>query len=216
MTISQNDLEDDLKNEQFGENGKDFLARLKELVFTWKVEEVGDPVEAEIIMGFSLGYVLDKNGNRLPGQINQQLADRIVQYCNEKPRRVYVQWEIADAIGDRLPDVISIGPDIDEEKGEVKYLSTKDVLRKIKERIEKSNDDSIGPILVVAHSKHLFRCTKLIREQGFSIRTNQANMPTGFDSDSAQPWTRNLRAYIINEIISRLALFRDQELDAQQ
>jgi hypothetical protein len=72
MTDPQSALEYSLRNEELGENAKDFLARLKELVFTWKVEEVGDPGEAEIIMGFSFGYVLDKNGNRLPGKINQQ------------------------------------------------------------------------------------------------------------------------------------------------
>ena len=57
------------------------------------------------------------NGNRIPGPMNEALADIVVQLHKETNAPVFAQWEIAEAIGDRIaPENLAvINPTLDAQ-----------------------------------------------------------------------------------------------------
>ena len=181
----------------------------------WTVADNGSPEEAETIAAFSFGYRIDPNGNRRSGPINDELAEVVVKHYNSRPRRVFAQWEISEAIGNRIPesDLVTIFPQVDKSTGTVRYLSTKDVLSNVRETREKQGTVSdSGPLLVIAHRDHLFRCVQEAKRAGFKVISAQEEMPSAYDLSSGQPWTTSRRRYLISDMISRLASYRQDVL----
>lgn len=187
-------------------------------VLSWKVETSEtsiNPEDAEAILGFSFGFRFVDNGNKIPGFINERLADKVAEYYTYKKRLVYAQWEICEALAGQVQknDLHPIYPDVDETKTDnaVKYLGTKDVLKKITEKL-KIEGKQISSVLIVAHHDHLLRCVRLAKECGFRVATAQDQMPSEHDDHSGQKWTKDRTTGVVSEIISRLSAFREEYL----
>ncbi len=145
------------------------------------------------IFAFTFGNRMLPNGNRLPGPVNALLADLAVRLHAISGAPVFAQWEIADAIGERIAaaKLVAINPGRDE-RGEPVYLSTSGVLAEI---AAQTDPDAIGPVGVVAFADHLSRCVSTARRFGFDAAAPEAiPMPRDYDPQSGQAWCRSARA----------------------
>jgi hypothetical protein len=188
--------------------------------------------EIDVILGFAFGnrFVADgqgrRNGNREPGPINAKLAELVVDYYQASlsirtgvsPPEVWVQWEIADRIGDRIPCHV-VCPEINREKDEVSYVSTSDVLEMIgHERLL-----GAGRALVIAHPDHLLRCMWVVgKDRDRYFRRYEHVIPYGvrhpdyvtfddegwYDRESGQFWTARRHRCLIHEAIGRLSIYQ--------
>ena len=158
----------------------------------------------DTLVAFSFGNRILANGNRTPGPVNQSLADIAARLQLETGVRVIAQWEIAEAIGPRVPasSLLSIFPARDA-RAEPIYLSTQGVLDEIK-RIE-GHEPALGKVGIVAFSDHLYRCVSLSRRLGLdAYGLAEIKMPSQYDPESGQPWCRNRIAYLLHDIMSRI------------
>jgi len=55
------------------------------------------------IIGFTFGNRMAANGNRLPGPVNEALAEVAVALHRETNAPIYAQWEVAEPAAERLP-----------------------------------------------------------------------------------------------------------------
>jgi len=203
--------EDQLKNgieerlvEQLGDEGTaELIANfLMEDILTWKAETL-DVKKSESILAFAFGNGIAKNGNQTPGKMNEQLADLTVDLYKKINKPVYAQWEIAQAIGDRIPesDLFPIYPSIDEG-GNLVYLNTTGVaLDAVKQA---GGFEKMGKTLVVAFYEHSTRAVKTAKEAGLEAYAPEGyEMPSDYDKGSGQPWTRDRNTFILYEIRTR-------------
>ncbi|MBI4664519.1 MAG: hypothetical protein HY735_37475 [Verrucomicrobia bacterium] len=164
------------------------------------------------ILALAFGYREDQNGYVTPGPVNHQLANLTVNLWRQARCPVYAQWEIAKAIGPRIPSnhVKPIYPAVDTASGVKKYLSTYGVIAQVKKLVKRPA--SLGKVLIVAHRDHALRCVRTARRLGFknSFTPPVGQLPVNYDPKSAQPWTRNRLAYILHDILSRLEAYRSE------
>jgi hypothetical protein len=192
--------------------------------------------EVDVILAFAFGnrFVANgqgqRNGNREPGPINEKLAELVVDYYHasqslrtgESPPEVWVQWEIADRIGDRIPCHV-VCPEINREKDEVSYLSTSDVI----EAIGPERFQCAGRALVIAHPDHLVRCMWVVgKGPDRYFRRDKHILPCGmrhpgavtfdddgwYDRESGQFWTARRHRFLIHEAIGRLSIYQGDRL----
>ena len=143
------------------------------------------------------------NGNRAPGPVNEALADVAVRLHRERNARIYAQWEVAEAIGSRVPQdqVIAIYPGRDE-RAEPVYLSTSGVVSAIVAM--QADRRSLGVVGVVGFADHLWRCVTTVRQFGLDAYAPSGYaMPGEYDAQSGQPWCRSRLAYLMHDIMIR-------------
>jgi len=170
-----------------------------------------DCKKADAIIALSFGFCRLENGNITPGQMNIDIADIVVDLYNKTNCNVYAQWEVAESIGNRINrnNLVAIYPEINHTDGLVKYLSSFDVLKKVKEIIGKS--DSQSKVLIVAWAHHAPRCIKIAKELGFNaFIPKNITLPSEYDSNSSQPWTRDGISYISHDSLSRFKVHRSK------
>src|SRR5579863_5340034 len=127
MTISSNLIEL-IATHPAGELGDrplaDTMARmLAEDTLSWRPAEV-PPRQIRTILAFTFGNRMQPNGNRAPGLVNEALANIAVRLHRVAGAPIYAQWEVAEAVGERVPPdkLVGIYPDWDE-RAEPRYLS---------------------------------------------------------------------------------------------
>ena len=171
----------------------------------WSPQKI-DVKKADYIIGFSFGNRIDKEGNRLPGPMNQQIADLIVKLYKINPIPVYAQWEVQKSIGLRIPSdkITTIYPEI-SPTGDVIYLSTVGVINNIINDIGKEKVDSKN-FIIAAFREHAPRCAMLCQKHGLknSFVPKTFELPDKYDLESGQPWTRDKFKYMIYDMQCRL------------
>jgi len=175
---------------------------LHEDVLSWRAPEI-DPARIDTIMAFTFGNRMLPNGNRAPGPVNEGLADIVVQLHRQKGARIYAQWEVAEAIGSRVPQekVVPIYPGRDE-RAEPVYLSTSGVVSAVVAM--QADRRSLGVVGVVGFADHLWRCVTTVRQFGLEAYAPQGvGMPHEYDAQSGQPWCRSRLAYLMHDIMIR-------------
>jgi hypothetical protein len=191
-----------------------FASIVKKLILTWRPENPGNPDEAKAIVAFSYSYRFLSNGNRIPGPINELLAQNIIEHYEKFPRPIFAQWEIAKCFGAKIPlsRFCVINPEINLKKGIAEYLSTEGVLKSA--MAQGLNPKEHNPILVIAQRFHLPRCVWLceLPEFGFKTVSDPDHMPDRYDPESGQLWTHEFMSQIVGDIISRFATYRDKVL----
>lgn len=155
------------------------------------------------VIAFTFGNRMLPNGNREPGPVNEALAD-VVAILHQRTRaRVFAQWEIAAALGERVPlnMMSAINPGRDA-RGEPVYLSTSGVLEEIARR---DPPQSFGPVGVVAFCDHLHRCVATARRLGFDAYAPEGvAMPHTYDRQSGQAWCSDRLTYLLHDIMVRV------------
>lgn len=160
------------------------------------------------ILAYSFGYRRLPNGNIVPGPMNAELAELVVALHAKLGCRVFAQWEIAEAIGLRIPSGMlhAVYPEINPKDATVKYLSTVGVTQKVVEAV--GDPKSLGKVLIVAWRDHAPRCVRIARRFGFDAFVPQEPLPQNYDAQSGQAWTRNRHAYLVHDGLSRLEAYR--------
>jgi len=175
---------------------------LHEDALSWHAPEIG-PARVDTIMAFTFGNRLLPNGNRAPGPVNEALADVVARLHREKGAPVYAQWEVAEAVGARVPPdkLTAIFPGRDD-RAEPVYLSTSDVVSAVVART--GDPQSLGIVGVVAFRDHLWRCVATARRFGLdAYAPSDYAMPCDYDPQSGQPWCRSRLVYLMHDIMIR-------------
>jgi hypothetical protein len=198
-----------LENE-LGERGQ--AARLARFIaqelLVWSVP-TGKLAKVDAVIAFSFGNRLLKGGATAPGPVNQRLAQIAIKIFKQTGCRVFAQWEVAECIGSAIPPdhFCSITPDVGEDGRALKYLSTTDVILKIRKHMGRARESK--HILVVAHQDHAHRCLAFLRQHGFkNACVPPFPLPQGYDRRSGQSWTRTRHRYLIHELVARLTEYR--------
>lgn len=193
-----------IEKHQQSEIQRKLINTLLDDLFGWNPPTI-PPSEVKNIVAYAFGNRILPNGNRLPGPMNDKLADIAVDLHKQSGAHVYAQWEIAEAIGDRIPSehLTSINPTLDE-KANVVYLSTIGVAQAI---LKTQNNDPklLGKVAVIGFHDHAKRCYETSINVGMEAYMPQGyQMATEYDKQSGQPWTRNRLNYLEHEIRVRL------------
>lgn len=168
--------------------------------------------EINTIVAYAFGNRILPNGNRSPGPMNEALADLVVRLYAETKAPVYAQWEIVQALGNRIPTekIVVINPKLDA-LGNVVYLDTPGVASAVANQV--TNPQKLGKVAVIAFADHLYRCIKTSRDAGMNAYAPAGYvMPSDYDSQSGQPWTRNRKSYLLTDMYARMKQHFEKEI----
>jgi hypothetical protein len=188
---------------------------LGEDALAWRAPRAA-PAQFDTIMAFTFGNRMLPNGNRAPGPVNEALADIAVQLHRHRGAPIYAQWEVAEAIGARVPPerLTAIYPGRDE-RAEPVYLSTSGVVSAIVAM--QANQRALGVVGVVAFADHLWRCVATVRRFGLdAYAPDGVAMPREYDVQSGQPWCRSRLAYLMHDIMIRASERRARLIGSAQ
>ena len=205
-------LEDYLTNELTDACiAKELATMLAENILAWKAPTIA-PEQITTIVAFAFGNQIMPNGNRIPGPMNEALADLVMQLHIKTNAPVYAQWEIAEAIGNRIPSekIIVINPTLDAQANVV-YLSTTGVASAVLKHV--GDPQKLGKVAVIAFHDHLYRCIQITRNAGIDAYVPEGYcMPNKYDKHSGQPWTRDRFTYLITDIKARITNYFEKIL----
>jgi hypothetical protein len=191
------------------------LARaLREDALSWRAPEV-TPDRIQTILAFTFGNRMQPNGNRQPGPVNEALAEVTARLHAATGARVFAQWEVAEAVGERIPRdrLFAVFPPRDA-RAEPLYLSTSGVVEEVIRRVREPA--ALGIVGIVAFADHAWRCVATARHFGFTAAAMPAGyaMPAEYDPLSGQPWCRSRLAYLLHDVAIRISERRDAVISA--
>ncbi|AVR10456.1 lipoprotein [Burkholderia thailandensis] len=143
-----------------------------------------------------------------PGPVNEALANAVYRIRRLKPVKVYAQWEIARFLASKyqMADVRSIEPVVAAD-GSVTYLSTDGVAAAI--IALEGSAAAMGNVAVVGHRDHAKRCIQTSRARGMkAAAVAEVPLPTLYDPQSGQAWTRRRDLYLVHDMYAQLATLR--------
>lgn len=190
---------------------RDLAEALWDGALSWTAPIV-PPAEVGSIMAFTFGNRMHPNGNRVPGPVNEQLADAAVALHGVAGAPIFAQWEVAEAIGSRVAaaDVMAIYAPQDA-RAEPVYLGTGGVVAQIAQLRDPAGFGAVG---VIAFADHMARCVQTARRFGFLAAAPAGLvMPSEYDPQSGQPWCRSRLAYLLHDIMLRISERREAELE---
>ena len=173
-------------------------------ILSYRTEAYGGPVDSLVVLSF--GNRIAPDGTVTAGPTNEALADAVQAYVAEHPTPVYAQWEVARILQARgVPDVVSIEPEVGPD-GQPVYLSTSGVTDQIVATAEADGVD-LGTVGVVAFGDHLVRSVMAAEASGMTqvVVVEGIELPTEYDPESGQEWTRDRVTYLTVDLSGRLA-----------
>lgn len=150
--------------------------------------------QPEALVVFAFGNRVLPNGELAPGPVNEELAAQADAWQAATGLPVIAQWEVADAM---QTTTTRVGV-VERADGSVEYLSTAGVADQVFGLTDARN------VVVLAMADHAVRCCRTLERVGFS-----AGIPTGvelpsvYDPESGQPWTRDRASYLAIDILAR-------------
>lgn len=144
----------------------------------------GDDNEAECVLGFSFGYI-DGPSGVLPGISNTQLAEFTEKRFPNTP--LILQFEIADALGARTPDLV-----ISESRIKGEYLNSREIAL---QALEFMKEKGWKKVAIVTHPAMEARNDALCTKLGMITIAPTGLETIEYDPDSAQPWTRDAESW---------------------
>jgi len=161
--------------------------------------------KGDYIVAFSFGNRLDKNGNSIPGPMNEQIADLVVKIYNKIKKPVYAQWEVAQSVGKRVPlkMITALYPKITKD-GKIIYLSTSGVAKEFIKIVKK---EAISNKTIIAlgfreHEPRIYMTCKSLEINAYAPKGY--SLPDQYDKESGQPWTRSKYNFMIYDMAVRL------------
>lgn len=161
--------------------------------------------EVDSLVVYAFGNRVAADGTLSPGPSNEALARVVEDFVAEHPVPVFAQWEVADLLAEsEVPDVTSIDPDTGPD-GEVVYLSTAGVAEKAVTLAEQQGVD-LGQVGVIGFADHAVRCVLVSRDAGMTGAAvpEGVDLPTEYDPQSGQEWTRDRETYLLTDLQGRL------------
>lgn len=151
---------------------------------------------------YTFGNRVDANGVMTAGPTNEELAKATKAFVKHHPVKVYAQQEVAQFLqAQGVPQVTSIDP-VTGPDGKIVYLSTVGVAEQAQQK------GATGTLGVVCFADHLGRCI-LTTQKVFGA--NDVGVPKGimlpstYDAQSGQSWTRDRKSYLQTDLMGRLA-----------
>ncbi len=163
-----------------------------------------DKVDSLVV--FAFGNRLGADGELQPGPMNEALAKAVEKFVAEHPVPVYAQTEIAQQLqAAGVQHVTSIDP-VTNADGTVTYLSTAGVADQVMSKAGAAGKQ-LGTVGVIGFSDHAVRCVLTARKAGMTSAAvpKGVTLPTVYDPESNQSWTRARSAYLPTDLIGRLA-----------
>ena len=158
------------------------------------------------VVVYAFGYRDRADASRDPGPVNEALAASTRALLKKHPDvPVYAQTEIAEILAAAgVPGVTSIDPVVGPD-GQTVYLSTAGVVAQAKDKAAAAGVD-LGTVAVVAFGDHLGRSLLTTEAAGLDAGVAKGvRLPTAYDPQSAQPWTRDRRTYLGTDLVARVA-----------
>ncbi|NTZ87308.1 hypothetical protein FCJ61_31065 [Burkholderia metallica] len=141
-----------------------------------------------------------------PGPVNEALADAVYRIRQLKPVKVYAQWEIARFLVSKYglgADVLSSIEPVIASDGSIVYLSTAGVAAVAVSRA--GGAAAMGTVAVVGHRDHAKRCIQTSQQAGMhAAAVAEVPLPTTYDPQSGQPWTRNRSLYLVHDMYAQM------------
>lgn len=141
-----------------------------------------------------------------PGPVNEALARIAAEFVETHPVPVIAQWEVAQLLADMgVEGVISVEPDVAAD-GTVTYLSTAGVAAK---GLQLAADAglTVGQAGVLCFADHAVRCVMTAEAAAMTAAVpDGAELPSEYDPESGQPWTRSRAAFVPTDLLARTAL----------
>jgi hypothetical protein len=164
------------------------------------------PADIDSVVVFAFGNRIAADGTPEPGPVNQQLADTTAAFVADHPVPVFAQWEVARLlIAAGVPDVTSIEPTTGPD-GQVVYLSTRGVADAIVAEA-KASSVALGTAGVICVADHQGRCLLTADAAGIAgTAIEGVALPSEYDPESGQPWTRDRVSYLVTDLSGRLLL----------
>jgi hypothetical protein len=164
-----------------------------------------DKVDSLVV--FAFGNRKGADGQLEPGPMNEAIAKAVSQFVRKHPVPVYAQTEIATQLqAAGVSDVTSIDP-VTAPDGTVTYLSTAGVAEQAVAKARAAGKE-LGTVGVVGFSDHAVRCVLTARKAGLTGAAVPKGivLPSVYDAESNQPWTRSRAAYLPTDLLGRLTL----------
>jgi len=182
-----------------------------------KLSTLSDLSLADAVFGFSFGYRMkvwsedvspteqsQVIANRVPGTNNAALAEQARRLHLEYGHQLYLQFEIADAVGTSAKI---------EYQSSRKDQNTAAVTDEFIEHAEKSKE-TIRTVVVVAHRYHFERC-RVILEKKKITGLPPHDQYSGYDPFEAQPRVMSPDEFIVNDFASMAGLASPPNTTAQ-
>jgi hypothetical protein len=156
------------------------------------------------LVAFSFGYRLAPDGAITPGPTNEKLAAVTEKFVEKHPVPVFAQWEIAQRLrADGVKHVTSIDPHVGSD-GKVVYLSTAGVAAEVVDRARAAGV-ALGQVGVIAFGDHAVRSVLTAKAAGMKAAVPRGvELPTKYDVESGQPWTRDRASWLAVDLLGRL------------
>ncbi len=164
------------------------------------------PVDAvDTVIAFSFGNRVAPDGTTTAGPMNEDLAATIERFVARRPVPVFAQHEIAHLLAHNgVERVTSIDPAVGPDGGLI-YLSTAGVAEAIVHRAVLAGTE-LGVVGVIGFADHVVRCVLTARAVGLTAGVPDGVMlPSTYDPESGQPWTRDRRSYLSADLLGRVA-----------
>jgi hypothetical protein len=171
----------------------------------YKPPRVADK-KVDSLVAFAFGNRLGAAGDLQAGPTNDALAKQVVKFVRKHPVPVYAQTEIATQLqAAGVQDVTSIDA-VTAPDGTVTYLSTAGVAQQAMSKAQAAGT-TLGTVGIVGFADHAVRCVLTARKAGMTGAAvpKGITLPTVYDPDSSQPWTRSRAAYLPTDLIGRIA-----------
>lgn len=138
-----------------------------------------------------------------PGPVNEALAQQAADFVKDNAVPIIAQWEVAQILEDMgVPNVISVEPDVAAD-GTVTYLSTDGVVQKGLD-LAAAQDVEPGQAGVLCFADHANRCLMTAEKNGLDAAVPEsAELPTEYDTESGQTWTRARDTWIPVDLLGR-------------
>lgn len=161
--------------------------------------------EVDSLVVYAFGNRVAADGTLSPGPTNEALAQVVEDFVAEHPVPVFAQWEVAGLLAESgVGDLTSIDPDTGPD-GEVVYLSTAGVAEKAVALAGQQGVD-LGQVGVIAFADHAVRCVLTSEAAGMTDAAvpEGVDLPTEYDPESGQEWTRDRATYLLTDLRGRL------------
>ena len=159
--------------------------------------------KVDSLIVYAFGNRVDAAGATTAGPTNEQLAKAVRAFAAKHKVPVYAQQEVAQYLTG-VPNVTSIDPVVGPD-GKIVYLSTAGVADQAKQK------GATGTVGVVGFADHVGRCL-LTTEKVFGEKAGVTagipkgiTLPSTYDPQSGQPWTRDRKSYLQTDLVGRLA-----------
>lgn len=161
--------------------------------------------KVDSVIVYAFGYRTAPDGTLLPGPANEALAAATRKFVRRHHVPVFAQTEIAQLLLEEgVKQVTSIDPTVGPD-GQVVYLSTAGVVAQVREKAEAGGID-LGTVGVLGFSDHAVRCVLTTQTAGLDAAVPKGvRLPSTYDSESSQPWTRDRASYIPVDLTGRFA-----------